>query len=339
MRLRPPRKPPATADDKPWRAERDDATPGDPGSATASDRGAKPSQSNENVAGDRVPGAPPRGRPDLRQPECAYTVRMGISTETSVDTDRSAGGSPGVGGPDAAGHRTTANAEEAAAPSPPKPTEPTATAITLDPEKQAKVDRYRELNRTIEPGGIVCAGSSLMEFFPIERMAAEAGLDLNLHNRGVAGFVADELLACLDECVLALRPARLVINIGTNDLNDPATTNDVLVARYERILTAIERELPGIDITMPAYYPVNPDVATDEGVRRCLAVRTNARIRAANEAVRGLAGRHHARFVDLNAPLLDGHGRLRAEYTVEGMHLNEAGYRAILPAFLDLLNG
>lgn len=286
------------------------------------------------------PGHPPRGRPDRRKPECAYTVRMGISTETSADTDRSAGGSPGVGGPDAAGRRTTASAEEAASPSPAnKPAAPTAAAIALDPEKRAKVDRYRELNRTVEPGGIVCAGSSLMEFFPIERMAAEAGLNLNLHNRGVAGFVADELLACLDECVLALRPARLVINIGTNDLNDPATTNDVLVAHYERILTAIERELPGIDITMPAYYPVNPDVATDEGVRRCLAVRTNARIRSANEAVRGLAEWHHARFADLNAPLLDDRGRLRAEYTVEGMHLNEAGYRAILPAFLGLLNG
>lgn len=216
---------------------------------------------------------------------------------------------------------------------------PAPTTIALDPEKRAKIERYRELNRTVEPGGVVCAGSSLMEFFPVERMAAEAGLDLNLHNRGVAGFVADELLACLDECILALRPSRLIINIGTNDLNDPATTNDVLVARYDRILTAVERALPGIDVTMPAYYPVNPDAAVDEGIRRCLAVRTNERLRSANGAVRALAARHGARFVDLNAPLLDDQGLLRAEYTVEGMHLNEAGYRAILPAFLDLLRG
>ena len=113
----------------------------------------------------------------------------------------------------------------------------------------------------------------------------------------------------------------------------------MLVARYDRILTAVERALPGIDVTMPAYYPVNPDVAVDEGIRRCLAVRTNERLSSANGAVRALAVRHGARFVDLNAPLLDDRGRLRAEYTVEGMHLNEAGYRAILPAFLDLLRG
>lgn len=214
-----------------------------------------------------------------------------------------------------------------------------AATIALDPEKRAKVERYRELNRTVEPGGVVCAGSSLMEFFPVERLVAEAGLDINLHNRGVAGFVADELLSCLDECVLALRPSRLIINIGTNDLNDPATTNDVLVARYDRILVAVERALPGIDVTMLAYYPVNPDVAVDEGIRQCLAARTNERLCSANGAVRALAARHGARFVDLNAPLLDDRGRLRAEYTMEGMHLNEAGYRAILPAFLDLLRG
>lgn len=216
---------------------------------------------------------------------------------------------------------------------------PETTPDALGPEKRAKVEQYRELNRTVAPGGVVCAGSSLMEFFPVERMVAEAGLDINLHNRGVAGFVADELLACLDECILALRPSRLIINIGTNDLNDPATTNDVLVARYDRILVAVERALPGIDVTMLAYYPVNPDVAVDEGIRQCLAARTNERLCSANGAVRALAARHGARFVDLNAPLLDDRGRLRAEYTMEGMHLNEAGYRAILPAFLDLLRG
>ena len=37
----------------------------------------------------------------------------------------------------------------------------------------------------------------------------------------------------------------------------------------------------------------------------------------------------------MNAPLMDEQGRLKAEYTIEGMHINPDGYRAI---FEDVMN-
>lgn len=209
--------------------------------------------------------------------------------------------------------------------------------IQLSDDKRRTVERYRIANRTVKPGGIVCAGSSLMEFFPVEQFMQEAGIDLNLHNRGISGFVCDELYAYLDVCVLALRPSRMVINIGTNDLNDPATTDAILRDRYERILTAVEQALPGIEIMMMAYYPVNADVATDDGILTCLASRTNERLQAANRVVESLAERHHARYLDVNSVLTDEQGRLKTAYTLEGMHLNEAGYRAMFPDFLHAL--
>lgn len=42
-----------------------------------------------------------------------------------------------------------------------------------------------------------------------------------------------------------------------------------------------------------------------------------------------LAARHHQRYIDINRNLKDELGRLKAEYTIEGMHINEDGYRAI----------
>ena len=44
------------------------------------------------------------------------------------------------------------------------------------------------------------------------------------------------MLACMQDCVYALRPAYIFINIGTNDLNDPACTPDVLHNRYRTCL-------------------------------------------------------------------------------------------------------
>ena len=39
--------------------------------------------------------------------------------------------------------------------------------------KQEKIERFRKMNETIEKGQIVCAGSSLMEMFPVEKFVQE----------------------------------------------------------------------------------------------------------------------------------------------------------------------
>ena len=122
----------------------------------------------------------------------------------------------------------------------------------------------------------------------------------------------------------------MFINIGTNDLSDAAVTIDALIGRYEDILARIEAAVPGVEIVMMAYYPINYDAA-DEGMKACLRIRTNERIRQANQAVEALAHRRGHRFINVNAPLTDDQGRLKAEYTIEGMHIREEGYRAIWP--------
>lgn len=51
--------------------------------------------------------------------------------------------------------------------------------------KEEKIARYRKMNRDIEKGQVVCAGSSLMEMFPVEKLAQEAGYDVTIYNRGI----------------------------------------------------------------------------------------------------------------------------------------------------------
>lgn len=140
----------------------------------------------------------------------------------------------------------------------------------------------------------------------------------------------------LDELVLKLRPRRVFINIGTNDLSDPRIALDEMLSNYDAILTRMQDGLPGVELYLMAYYPGNAEAAA-ELVRKLLQVRTNEKIAEANQRVKALAAKHKARFIDLNAPLMDGQGRLKAEYTLEGMHLNEDGYRAIFPELLRYL--
>lgn len=198
-------------------------------------------------------------------------------------------------------------------------------------EKYRLAERYREENKSAVKGAIVFAGSSLMEMFPVEAFAKEEGPDFPVvYNRGLGGWRTEDMLATLEAQVTGLMPRRVFINIGTNDLSDPSVTIDELMERYDEILNRIEAEVPGVELILMAYYPINYDAA-DEGMKACLRVRTNERIREANQAVEALAARHGARYMDFNAPLTDEQGRLKAEYTIEGMHITEEGYRAIWP--------
>lgn len=195
-------------------------------------------------------------------------------------------------------------------------------------DKEKKILRYQEENKNVKYGQTVFAGSSLMEMFPINKLLQEHNDSTVVYNRGIGGFVSRELLEALDVCVIDLKPAKIFINIGTNDLSDSNIPISELMENYDKIISQIEARLPETTIYLMAYYPVNYEAA-DENMKECLKIRNNEKIRTANAEVKKLAEKHGQRYIDINKNLMDEQGRLRAEYTIEGLHINEDGYRAI----------
>ena len=195
-------------------------------------------------------------------------------------------------------------------------------------DKEIKIERYREENKTAQKGQIVFTGSSLMEMFEINKLLKEHGDDTIIYNRGIGGFISDELLAVIDVCAIDLMPSKVFINIGTNDRSWSSIPINQLMDNYDKIISAIENAVPNVKIYLMAYYPVNYEAAAEE-MKECLKIRTNEKINAANAEVKKLAEKHGQRYIDINHNLKDERGRLKAEYTIEGMHINEDGYRAI----------
>ena len=187
-------------------------------------------------------------------------------------------------------------------------------ALHGDAGKINRVMRFRYLNEFVKPGQILFAGSSLMEQFPIQEFVADFDLPLTIYNRGVGGFTTSEML----------------------DLNDPACTPDVLRNRYRTILSGIREHLPQAKLFLLAYYPVNPDIA-DAGMKEVLKVRSNDCICRANEMVKELAAEVGAAYIDVGDDIKDEKGQLKAEYTVEGMHMYANGYKAVLDRLLPHL--
>lgn len=205
-------------------------------------------------------------------------------------------------------------------------------------EKADKLERYRRLNALAKPGQILLAGSSLMEQFPIHELLQDAGVSLTVYNRGVGGFVTQEFQAALDVCVLQLRPRHIFLNIGTNDMNGPDYTLEGLLARYEAIVREILEKLPGVKITLLAYYPLcESRMREDPHMAEVLRYRNNRTIAQANQGVEALARRLGLSFANCNQYLVDSTGGLKEEYTIEGMHIYGDGYAMVLKALLPLL--
>lgn len=199
-------------------------------------------------------------------------------------------------------------------------------------EQQDRLQRYQVLNEKVRKGEILFTGSSLMEQFPIDELRMTEGIEAVIYNRGVGGFTTEDMLQHMEEMVFATEPKKIFINIGTNDISRPGYRLEKLMENYGKIVAMIRQRLPGAEIYMMAYYPVNevdklPDAEWAKGM---FATRTNENIRMANEAVKKLAGEMGCHYIDVNDGLTDGNGRLKKEYTIEGIHMYANGYRVVL---------
>lgn len=199
-------------------------------------------------------------------------------------------------------------------------------------EQEEKLDRFRILNQEARKGEILFTGSSLMEQFPIHELMMNDGMDLVIYNRGIGGFTTRDMMEHMEEMVFGTEPSRIFINIGTNDMNAPDFSQDRLLENYEAIHRQIQERLPAAEINVMAYYPVNEvDKVPDGPWGKTLFVnRTNRTIDRLNQALEKLAEKLGCRFINVNKGLTDENGRLKKEYTIEGVHMYANGYRVVL---------
>lgn len=72
-------------------------------------------------------------------------------------------------------------------------------------------------------------------------------------------------------------------------------------------------------------------------VRKLTDLRSVLRISQLNELLKDLWALRHWTLINLNPVLADNHGLMRAEYTVDSVHRNSAGYVLLPPALVGAL--
>ena len=200
-------------------------------------------------------------------------------------------------------------------------------------DQERKTRNFKELNKSAKKGSILFTGSSLMEQFPICEMAASAGINKVIYNRGIGGTTTDDFLREIDAVLLDLEPSKVFINIGTNDMTDRIYGDlwmDHLFENYEAILRKAVEQLPSTKIYMMAYYPANlhhPSIPEEHWVN--IKERTPENIAECNRRVAALAAKLNLNYIDANEGLTDENGEQKLEFCVDGIHMYANAYEVV----------
>ena len=181
---------------------------------------------------------------------------------------------------------------------------------------EEKVAAFAKENSALKRGQIVFIGDSMTARYKLNRHYND--LELAVYNRGISGDTATWLQARLQTSLLELAPSKIVLMIGTNDINYGKSAQEI-ANDYENILRLIRQDLPNAEIFCVSIIPQNTDYSQD-------ALSNNTRICESNEKIKALANSYEFEYIDLYSLLVDEGGLLNGKYSADGLHLNNKGY-------------
>jgi len=146
--------------------------------------------------------------------------------------------------------------------------------------------------------------------------------------RGISGQTTSQVLVRFRQDVIELRPAAVVILLGTNDIagnTGPIAMQDI--QRNFASLTELARA-HGIAVVLASVLPVhNYTVASD----LAFPLRPPAQIAALNSWLKTTCREHGLVYLDFFSAMVDGAGLLKKELAEDGLHPNRAGYAVMAP--------
>ncbi len=153
----------------------------------------------------------------------------------------------------------------------------------------------------------------------------QARLRVELLNRGNTGELTDDMIERFGHDVVAAQPNAVIILGGSNDLgwgHAPSSVARNLVSMYR---DALSHEIRPVSCTIPSV------LGFDEGIPPRLML---------NQLIKSYSAALGVACVDIFSATSDSEGRLRAEYSNDGLHLSALGYEAMADAiFSEAVSG
>ncbi len=196
-------------------------------------------------------------------------------------------------------------------------------SIVDEPGQDSPGDLYYQRRRAMQEampvveGAVVMFGNSITEQGPW----AELMPGITILNRGIGG---DNLAGMKDRLpgVLRHQPSAILIMAGINNILFREATPKKVAHGITELVEIIKKQSPDTRIIIQSILPVNEILGGERDFFR----NKHDVIEQANKLLKELSEQKGLVFLDLYPAFTDDTGRLNAEYTIDGIHLNAPGY-------------
>jgi lysophospholipase L1-like esterase len=157
---------------------------------------------------------------------------------------------------------------------------------------------------------ILLIGDSITEGFAPKTLLPE----FRIINKGISGNNSGDLLKRLKRDVISHHPDYVFVLIGTNDLAQ-GFTNEEIITNIEIILQTMVQSLVNSTVFITSILPTRNNDP-----------RPNKRISVLNSRLKNIAEKLRVEYLALDVLFRDNEGALRSDLTEDGLHLNNKAY-------------
>lgn len=196
--------------------------------------------------------------------------------------------------------------------------------------------RYREANAKLtapakDEQRVVFMGDSITEMWVLPQFGGFFPGKPYI-GRGIGGQTTPQMLVRFRPDVIALHPSVVVILAGTNDI--AGNTGPITLEETEGNLASMAElaRANGIRVVLSSVMPVSNYGHTPEGNPLDMRLkRPPEKILELNAWIRKYAAVNDDIYLDYFSAVVDEHGMLKKELSMDGLHPNAAGYAVMAP--------
>ena len=188
---------------------------------------------------------------------------------------------------------------------------------TFNHHKVKVVTKIKEVEKV--PDNYLFLGDSITDFYDLDKYYP----DMPTVNSGVSGNTTEDILKDMKKRAYQYNPSKVFLLIGTNDLDTKHSKEDI-VNNVEKIISELKENRPKAELYIESIYPVNPDVRRSKSGNR-----NNDDIKQINKELKKYCKENKINYINLYDLLKDENDNLKEEYTKDGLHLSDEGYKVV----------
>lgn len=146
---------------------------------------------------------------------------------------------------------------------------------------------------------------------------------------GINGNRTQDILDNLEERVYRYNPSKVILLIGINDFLYGNHDADEITGNIEKISLEIQKNLPNCKIYIESIYPINDDWRLKHNSSVPRQEELKEKILNANKKIKEISTKNKYIYINIHDELIDEKGYFKSDYTNDGLHPNEEGYKVI----------